>query len=208
MSRLDVWKSLLRSGVRSASESLRNVPLATTLGRAVSDAGLARFAIRDAELTAAVARLAQVTAATVSCNQNRVRVDASYADGKHVALSLRPAGAMFAAGGAKELCFEVEPKEAAFDGASQEIVGALAAEIARTLWRPALARAPRSDQGGLATSESGRVVVDLRSVPEVRWAQRQRFPAAMIEAMSPRSLEIEPGRLLVRLSLERLLPRR
>ncbi|MFI5307783.1 MAG: hypothetical protein ACHQ53_10545 [Polyangiales bacterium] len=208
MSRLDVVKSLLRSTVRSAATGLQSSAVGVTLQRALREAGLSRITVGDGRLTQAVARIPGVVAATVSTAANRVRVDASFDDGKRLAVSLRPATVHFAAGGAKELGFEVEQAETSFEPRVLEIVGAIAAEIARGLWRAALARAPRSDQGGVASRDGGRVIVDLRSVPEVRWALRQRLPAAMIEALTLRSLESEPGRLLLRLSFDRLLATR
>jgi len=208
MSRLDVVKSLLRSTVRSAASGLQSTKVAETVQRVMREAGLGQGAISDARLTQAVARVPGVVAATVSSASDRVRVDATFDDGERLALSLRPASIHFATGGAKEVGFELARREGMFESRILEIAGAISAEIARGLWRAALTRAPRSDQGALASRDGERVIVDLRSVPEVRWALRQRLPAAMIEALALRSLETEPGRLLLRLSFDRLLPAR
>jgi hypothetical protein len=205
MSQLDVLKSLLRSGARSAQSSLRSLPLAIAVQRAVSELGFHRLTIGDAGLTRAVTHVPEVAAVTVSSGQGRLRIDASFEDGSRLAFALLPAGMAFAPGGAKELSFTIEPASAARDPRSGELVAAVAGEIARNLWRAALSRAPRSDQGASVSCHEDTLVVDLRSVPEVRWALRQRLPALLIEAIKPRSLEIDNGRMLLTLALDRLM---
>jgi hypothetical protein len=205
MSQLDVLKSLLRSGARSAQSSLRSLPLAVAVQRAVSDLGFNRVTIGDAGLTRAVTRVAEIAAVTVSSGQGRLRIDATFDDGSRLAFALLPAGMAFAPGGAKELSFTVEPSAASRDPRSREVVAAVAGEIARTLWRPALSRAPRSDQGASVSCHDDTLVVDLRSVPEVRWALRQRLPALLIEAIKPRALEIDNARIVLTLALDRLM---
>jgi hypothetical protein len=204
MSRLDVLKSLLRSGARSVEAGLRGSALSASLRRALSEIGFRHTAIADAALTRAVGRLPGVAAATVSCAHGRMRVEASYGSGERLAFALEPAGVTFAAGGAKELAFTVEPRALAGDLRSLDVCAAISAEIARGLWRPALTRAPRSDSGASVSHENASLIVDLRSVPEVRWALRQTLPSLLIEAIGLRSLAIEPGRLMLELSLDRL----
>jgi hypothetical protein len=205
MSQLDVLRSLLRSTARSATAGLRGLPVTAALQRLISEAGFSRVVISDAELTRAVARVAHATAATVSSGHGRVRIDASFDDGKQLAIALRPAGLAFAPGGAKELSFELEPASAALDPRSHEVLAAIAGQIARGLWRPALTRAPRSEHGAAVSREGAELVVDLRSVPEVRWALGQRLPAAIIEALKPGALQVRTGRLVLAISLGRFL---
>jgi hypothetical protein len=205
-SRSDVFKSLLRSTARSAIESVMNLPIAVNVQRALSEASFSRVAIHDAQLTAAVARVAHVAAATVSVGHDRVRVDVSFDDGKQLLMALHPDGMAFAPGGAKELAFTVEPEQAAAQPGGRDVIAAIAGEVARALWRPALTRAPRSDHGALVSDEGRRVIVDLRSVPEVRWALRQRLPALLIEAIRARGLEVRDGRLVLSLAIEGLRP--
>ncbi len=205
MSRLDVLKSLLRSTARSAGAGVRGLPLSTALQRVLSEVSPVRIAIGDAQLTRAVARLPGMVAATVSSGRGKLRVDASFDDGKRLAMTLAPAGMAFAPGGAKELSFAVEPEQSALEPRGQEVMAAIATEIARGLWRTALARAPRSEPGSVVVSrEHATLFVDLRGVPEVRWALRQRLPAALIEALHPRALEIREGRLVLTLALDRV----
>jgi hypothetical protein len=205
-SRTDVLKSLLRSTARSALSAVKELPIAASVQRAVQDASLSRVVIRDAQLTAAVARVPQVAAATVSVAHDRLRVDVGFEDGRALQMAIRPDGMAFAPGGAKELGFRVDPPAAAQRQGSHEVIWAVAAEIARALWRPALARAPRGGPGGYVSDYDGRLVVDLRSVPEVRWAMRQRIPSILIEAIKPRAIELHDGRLLVTIAIEGLRP--
>jgi hypothetical protein len=202
-SRSDVLKSLLRSTARTAIDSVMSSKVGSNVQRLLTETSFSRVAIADAQLTAAVARVAHVAAATVSVGQDRVRVDVSFEDGKQLLMALRPDGMVFAPGGAKELAFTVEPEHAAAQGSSRDVIAAIAGEIARALWRPALTRAPRlPDHGAHVSHEGNRWIVDLRSVPEVRWALRQRLPALLIEAIRARGLELGDGRLVLTLAIE------
>jgi hypothetical protein len=194
---------LLRSTARGAAASLRSTQLAGAVRRALSELAIGRVVVRDDQLTRAVGHVPGVAAATVSCVHSRVRVDLSFEDGSQLLMTLRPAGITFAPGGAKELSFLVEPPEGAQDLRSRDVLGAIAAEIARSLWRPVLARAPRSEHTALVTADGGQLFVDLRSVPEVRWAQSQRLLASVIEALRPRTIDAEPGKLTLTLALDR-----
>ena len=82
------------------------------------------------------------------------------------------------------------------------MLAAIAAEIARSLWRPVLARAPRSDHAALVTADGGQLFVDLRSVPEVRWAQSQRLPKRD-RSPAPAQIDAEPDGRTLTLALDR-----
>jgi hypothetical protein len=204
MSRRDVVSSLLRSTARSAAATLKGSQLASNVRNALSQLSVGRVVIPDPALTRAVARVPDVAAATVHSTQGRMRFHLSFEDGSQLVMALMPAGAMFAPGGAKELSFAVEPREAVSDLRSHDVVSAIAGEIARALWRPALMRAKHSDHGAFVASDNGRLVVDLRTVPEVRWALSQRLPKAVIEALRPRGIEAHDGRLLVLIAIDRI----
>lgn len=208
MSRLDLVASLLRSTARGAAATLRELPGASALTRLLQDAALGRTLIPSAQLTAAVARAVDASAATVSAGDGTLRVDVALADGSHLVARLRIAGTVFAAGGAKELSFEVDPPEAGKTPGCREAVAAIAAELARALWKPALVRAPETGPAAFVALDEGRLVVDLRSVPEVRWALRQRLPAAIIELLRPRAVAITPHGLELQIALDALAPTR
>jgi len=208
MSRLDLVASLLRSSARGAAARLRELPAASALSRLLHDAALGRTLLPSSQLTAAVARALDARAATVSAGEDSLRVDVALADGAHLAVRLRLAGVVFAAGGAKELAFEVDPPEIGKTPGCREVVAAIAAELARALWKPALVRAPETGPAGFVALEDGRLVVDLRSVPEVRWALRQRLPATIIELLRPRAVAITPQGLELQIALDALAPAR
>jgi hypothetical protein len=202
MSSIAVVTSLLRSVLRSAGSLLGRSSVAESLRNALADLSLGRSAIADEQLTRAVTRVAHVAAATVICGQQRLRVDLSFDDGGALLMALRPKAIAFAPGGAKELIFSVEPGQAASDPRARDVVSAIAAEVARGLWRPALAGAPSSEHCAIVSADGDQLVVDLRSVPEVRWALGQGMRAAIIEAIRPRALEAKPGHLLLPLSVQ------
>lgn len=209
MSRLDVLRSLLRSTARGAGATLASSPLAGAVRKLIEQSalGLGKVVVRDEQLTAAVARGEEVTAATVVSARGCLRVDVSFSDGELLRMALFPEGAAFAPLGAKELSFRVEPHELAQRMRSRDVIGAIAGEIARSLWRPALARAPRSTEPAFVSHDRDRLVVDLRSVPEVRWAMRQRVYSALVELLRPRALEVGEGGLTLLLALEGLTRR-
>jgi len=210
MGRLDVVASLLRSTARGAASRVRASGITAALQKLLGDVAPGRTVVSSAQLTAAVARCPGVTAATVSATRDALRVEISLDDGSQRSATLRLAAFVFAAGGAKELSFEVDPERLVHDGACQEVTAAIASEIARALWRPALGRAPQLAGRALVTSEpsraghGARLVVDLRSVPQVRWAQRQRLPSAMVEMLRPRSLAFTDAGVELQLALDGL----
>ncbi|MGD8861681.1 MAG: hypothetical protein PVI30_16850 [Myxococcales bacterium] len=201
MSRLDVLRSLLRSTAVNARRGLENLPVAEALRRFVEEATLGRATLSDAELTKALGRVSGVSAVTVSADGASLRIDAGFDDGQHVQLRVRPTGVMFAPGGAKEVAFAVEPAGAVERGRTRDLVGALGGAIARQLWAPVLANAPRTGGGAMVSGSGGQLHLDLRSVPEVRWALGKRLHAATIETLKLHRIEVGPGGLLLGVTL-------
>ena len=202
MSRLDVVASLLRSTARGAADKLKALPAASALQNALRNAALGRVLVSNAQLTAAVARALGAREATVTAGSDVLRLDVALADGGQLALALSLAGAVFAAGGAKELSFDTDPPEASRTRGAREAVAAIAGELARALWKPALLRAPESGPADFVALDGARLVVDLRSVPEVRWALRQRVPAALIELLRARKVAFVPEGLCLQLAFD------
>lgn len=192
MSRFDV----LRSFVRAAGDRLDVRALRARLARALTETTLARLDLGDAALTAAVARGRGISSATVASDGEAVRVDVSVRDGAALAFALVPSGVQFAPGGAKELAFRIEPADAPDGEASREAFSAIAGVIAETLWRPALAG---SGGGGGASAfvarQGGELVLDLRTVPSIRAASRNRVGLAILETLVLKSVEVRPGGL-------------
>ncbi|HKP59622.1 MAG TPA: hypothetical protein VJV78_23020 [Polyangiales bacterium] len=201
MSRLDVARSLVRSAAGLAVRGATRFQLGASL-RALLDTALRqRLRLPDTRLTAAVAKVPEVTAATVSTRDGQLRIDASFRDGGQLLVHLRSLGTKFAPRGAKEWSVEVLPEQAALDPRCADIVVALASEVARTLWAPFLRGARTRARPASAHREGNVLVVDLRSVAEVRAALGQPLLAAAIDAFNLRGIEAENGglRLLAKL---------
>jgi hypothetical protein len=190
MSRLDVMKSLFRSAAAGAGSQLERVIDGASLRKRFTDAAQRRLLLPDSKLTAAVARVSEVSAATVSTRSGELRIDVSYIDGTSLLLRLIPMAVAFAPRGAKEWSLRVEPEEAAYNPRCADIVAAIASEVARTLWRPFLRGRVAPGRRTLAHRDGSLLVVDLRSVPEVRAALAQPLLAAGVEAFGLRGIEV------------------
>lgn len=193
--RLDVARSLFRSaagGIVSGVERLKLIPSLRVLIETVLRQ---RMLLPDGKLTAAVAKAPDVTAATVSTRDGQMRIDASFRDGGRLLVHLRPLGTMFAPRGAKEWSVGVEPESAAFDPRCADIVVAIATEVARTLWGPFLRTQRVRTRPATASRDGAVLMVDLRSVAEVRAALGQPLLAAAIDMLNVRSIEAEDGGL-------------
>jgi hypothetical protein len=191
----DVMKSFLRSAARAAAAQLPRVPLARAARERLRELSLGRAALGDDALTRAVTHVEGVAAATVRCTNTRLLVDIAFDDNSQLLMSIVPDKIAFAPGGAKELRFAIDPPELATDSRARDVIAAIASEIARALWRPALGGAPRSDHLALVSLDGDRLVADLRSVPAVRWALQQAMRAAIVEAIEPRAILLAPGHL-------------
>ncbi|HKU42717.1 MAG TPA: hypothetical protein VJR89_31375 [Polyangiales bacterium] len=194
-SRLDVARSFLRSAAGLALTGFDRLHLGSSV-RALADTLLRKqLSLPDGRLTAAIAKVPEVSAATVSTRDGQLRIDASFHDGGHLLLHLRSLGTKFATRGAKEWSVEVHPAQAALDPRCADIVVAIAGEIARTLWAPFL-RTPRTRARSANAHRDGNVlIVDLRNVAEVRAALGQPLLAAAIDAFNLRGIEAEKGGL-------------
>ena len=201
-SQSDVLKSLLRSTARSAVARVKASPFTAAVKSKLAEVSFGRVVIADEQLTSAVARVARVSEATVRSGHGRLRIDVQFEGGRSLLMALRPDGIAFAPFGPKEIAFAVEPAGALAQPHSHDVVAAIASEIARHLWRPALLRAPRAEPAAQVTGEHERAIVDLRSVSEVRWALRQRLPALLIEAIRTRAIEVGEGQLVLNLAIE------
>ena len=195
MSRLDVVKSLLRSAARAPGTQLTRWRAPGRLRERLLRFVGRRLWLSDGKLTAAVARVPEVSAVTVSSASGKLRVDASFHDGTSLLVALTPLASAFAPRGAKDLSLRAEPESAALNPRCADIAAAIATEIAHALWGPFLRAARDVTPRALAQRHGDVLVVDLRSVPAVRAALRQPLFAAAIEALSLRTIEVNPGGL-------------
>jgi hypothetical protein len=205
VSRKDVLKSIVRSAVNAAIDPIKNASLPEGFRQALKDILKLRVAVGDRQLTAAAGRAQGVAAVTVSVTDGRIRIDASAMDERRLLLSLIPRPTAFAPRGAKELSFSVEPSAAASDPCALELVSAIAGEIARAIWGPLLPRQIPSTYPAFVEREGDCVRVDLRTVPELRAALRQRGAAIAIDLLEARALVAQPGALRITLGIQNLL---
>jgi hypothetical protein len=195
MTRLDVARSFVRSAASGLAVGLERLKVIPSLRTLVETVLRQRLLLPDGKLTAAIAKAPGVTEATVSTRGGQMRVDATFRDGGRLLVHLRPLGTMFAPRGAKEWSVAVEPESAAADPRCADIVVAIATEVARTLWGPFLRTQRVRSRPATAHREGAVLIVDLRSVAEVRAALGQPLLAAAIDALSVRSIEAEDGGL-------------
>lgn len=134
-------------------------------------------------------------------------VDLELEEGKTVRAELVPAGIHFAPRGSKELSFRVTPAEASYEPAIKELVGALAAFIARTLWSASLPPATGPHESGLVDREGDVLRIDLRTLGAVRSAMaRGPAVALLLDVIAPEALEIDDDALVLRIGLPPLRP--
>lgn len=202
MSRIDVLKSLLRSTALAAVDKVTSSQAATSARQLIEQAGLLSTRITEAALTAAVARAANATAATVRAQQGRLLIDASFDDSdKPLQVAIWPASFSFAPLGAKEIAFGIEPIEAIRDPRAQDVCAALATEIAHAIWRSVIGPSVPGESTAFVSCEGDRLVADLRSVPAVRRGQAKKLVMTFIEALRPERIEIDAGELRVLMKL-------
>ena len=195
MSRIDVMKSLLRSAAQGAESRIGQLTRTGALRRLVDELATGRNFIADAQLTAAIARLPNATAATVHTLPDGVRIDVAFDDGQDLKLRMQPDGVTFASHGAKELRFRVSPLSAATDARAADALTAIAGEVARALWGPLLP----PPEARLALTPVHRdadlLFIDLRGLPAVRAALGQRLRAVGMETISLLAISAEQGGL-------------
>jgi hypothetical protein len=190
-SRLDIVRSLLRDG----AERLVRYGMSSPLSKRLSSVLGQRLFVSDERLTRAVAHAPGVAAATVSTRAECLRIETSYHDGSALSIRLTPLSVKFAPQGAKEWTLRVIPEDAARDPRSAEIVAALASEVARTLWGPLMRKQRAASGMAFAHREDDRLIMDLRTLPEVRSALSQRVSAAAMDAFGLHAVSAVDGGL-------------
>lgn len=201
MSRFDVLKSLVRSAARASGERLSKVGRVEDFRKVLSDLRGRRIAITEVMMTRAINHgVRGVEAATVSLREGRARIDLAYEDAEPLGFALICDEARFAPRGAKEVIFAIEPSELVGDRRVREVVGAVAAGIARALWGPMMGPAVDGEEA-FVEREGARLRADLRSVPAVR-ALLEGSPLAMaLEILAIERFVIEDRALRVVIAL-------
>lgn len=168
-SRIDVLRSWVRSAAKAGSERISALPPVQNARRVLEELKQRRASLSESAIGSAAAHTPGVRAATANVDGARIRLDATFDDGEYRVFAVVPEKVRFAPRGAKELLFSLEPPEAVNDAQVREVVGSVAAAIARALWGPVLG--PRQgDEQALVEREGARLRADLRTIPAVRSA--------------------------------------
>jgi hypothetical protein len=201
--RFDIIRSWVRAAADRALDRVTGTKVALVTRQLLERLTQQRWRLSDETLTAAAAHAEGVDSAMVACRSGRMFVDASMTNGTEVQFSLTPSSVRFAPRGAKEIAFDVEPP----DAHDTSIVGALAACIAKATW-PMIAPADTADIGCAIVERetSGRLRVDLRSVPAVRRFASTQTAAMIFDVLELESIRVEPGALALKLKLPQLAP--
>lgn len=198
--RSDYLRSLFRGFAEGAGRRL-GFPF-QSLQKLMREALSQASSVSELQITKALTRVDGVREASVVCREPRIWIEATLGE-ERVSLSLEPLGARFAPRGAKELIFRVEPEELAGKSSVRDLVAALAALVAHTLWAPFLPRSSNVRYDAIAERDGAEVRVDLRSVPAVRTAQ-QRGLAQMFDVLELSGLNVEAGVLRLHVKLPAL----
>lgn len=199
-SRFDVLKSLVRSAARAGAERVQDLGAVRGAKAVLAELRQRRVTITEPMMSSAIAQTPGVSASSVSLANGRIALDATFEDGRSLAMTVLPQEVRFAPRGAKEILFTVEPPEIVGDGRARDVVGCVAAAIARGVWGPMLG--PRTDgEAALVEREGARLRCDLRTVPAVR-ASLEGSPFAMaLDVLTIGGFEIEDRALRVTLGL-------
>lgn len=199
--RSDIFRSFVRHAADRATQRLG--PLGS-LGKRLRQFARSAGTIPNSAITKAVGRATNVTQASCVCRDGRIWVEVCFGTDDWVRASFAPAGSRFAPRGPKELTFDVEPPEMANKAAVRDLVAALAALVAHTLWAPLLG--PQQDPvfDAIAERDGTKVRVDLRTVPAVR-AAMQGPMGQMFDALELGRAEVVDEGLRIGMKLPPLL---
>jgi hypothetical protein len=200
--RSDLFRSLLRGFAEGAGRRL-GIPFAG-LQKLLRDALAQASSVSDGQIAKALTRVAGVREASAVCRDDRIWIQATFEQGSTVNLSVLPLAARFAPRGAKEVSFRVEPPELASRAEVRDLVGAIAALIAHTLWAPFFGRVNNPDYDAIAEREGADVRVDLRSVPAVK-AAAQRGLTQLFDLLELTGLGVADGVLRLQIKLPNLM---
>ncbi|MBX3274125.1 MAG: hypothetical protein KF729_27915 [Sandaracinaceae bacterium] len=201
MSRFDVLKSLVRGAAKASAERVGKLRSVAGLREAFAHLRARQAMITEAGLARAISHgIAGASGVSVSLRDGRAVIDVAFEQGAPLVVAVIPEETRFAPRGAKEVLFRVEPPELTGDARAREIVGAVAAAIARALWGPVLGER-REGEHALVDREGARLRADLRSVPSVRAALEGSALAPALDVVSIGGFAIADRALAVTVAL-------
>lgn len=198
----DFVRSLVRGFAEGAGRRL-GIPLAN-LSKLLREALAQAASVSDRQISKALTRIPDVREASVVCRDDRIWIEATFSDGENVSVSVTPLPPRFAARGAKELSFHVEPEQLAGRARVRDLVAAIAALVAHSLWAPFFGRLLNPSYDAIAERDGSQVRVDLRSVPAVRSAH-QKGLGQLFDMLELSSLSVREGALRLHVKLPPLL---
>lgn len=190
----------LRELVKNA---IGQTPPIAALRKVVRELRERRVRIPERQLARAVLRAGTIATASVRTRPGRIEIEAELESGRAIHAALLPLGAHFAPRGAKEIVFAVDPVDAANDVKVRDIVGMIAAQVARAMWGPFLPVAEGGvDNAALVDREKDHLRVDLRTCPSVL-AATKGMPALslVMDALRIERLDVDEHGLSIRVAL-------
>lgn len=208
--RLDRLRSAVARAAASVKERAQESPLAK-VRKAVKETLERKAKIPLVHLRRVVMGVPGVSAGSVSVLEqgggHTLQIDLELDDGRRAGAELSVAAVSFAPRGPKEIAFRVAPPEAAAEPVIREVVGALGAVIARTLWSASLPPPSQPHETGLIDREGDLLRIDLRTLGAVRSAiQRGPAVAMLLDVIAPEAIDVAEDGLVVRVGLPPLGP--
>lgn len=198
----DFVRSLVRGFAEGAGRRL-GIPLAN-LSKLLREALAQAASVSDRQIAKALTRIPDVREASAVCRDERIWIEATFTDGENVSVSVMPLPPRFAARGAKELSFHVEPEQLAGRARVRDLVAAIAALVAHALWAPFFGRLLNPSYDAIAERDGSHVRIDLRSVPAVKTAH-QKGLGQLFDMLELSSLSVREGALRLHVKLPPLL---
>ncbi|MBX7193875.1 MAG: hypothetical protein K1X94_17615 [Sandaracinaceae bacterium] len=203
--RSDWLRSLVKRAADGLGQRVREQPAVVAVRGLARDLRARSAGIPERVLSRLALRLPGVVSSSLRTVDGALAFEAELEGGRWARARLVPETPRFAARGAKELVFRVEPPEAAAESAVKELVGALSALVARTIWSAVMKPSETEVPEGAFVERDGAILhVDLRTVPSVRAALSTSAGATLLEAVRIERLEVRDGSLHVVLGLPQM----
>lgn len=196
----DRFRSLIARTARVAQDGVASLPGVGRLRALAGDLRRGVLRVPAAALRAEMLRIEGLDSLSLAVREDGVRVEATFANGRALRVSLLPKAALFSPRGPKELVLAVSPDDAR--GAEiAELAAAIASGIVRTVAAPTTAGrpGPAPPTAIVERDGDGSLRIDLRSVG----ALRDVGPAAraILDALPVRGVSCEDDALLLELGV-------
>lgn len=203
--RSDWLRSLVKRAADGIGQRVREQPALAAARGLARDLRARSAGIPERVLARTALRLPGVVSSSLRTVDGALLFEAELESGRWSRARVVPETPRFAARGAKELVFRVEPPDAAAESAVKELIGSVSALVARTVWSAAMKPTESDTPEGAFVEREGAVLhVDLRTVPSVRAASSTAAGAALLEAVRIERLDVRDGALHVVLGLPQM----